>query len=201
MIHASTSEIYGDPKESPQEESYHGNVNCYGPRACYDEGKRAAEALVYDHRNMFNTDCRIVRIFNTYGPFMSADDGRVVSNFINQALNEKPITIYGNGKQTRSFCYVDDLIEGIFNLSQLESYDAGPINLGNDQEFSLLELCKKIELLIGKRLKLSYLPLPVNDPKIRRPDIKKAKSILNWEPKINLDEGLKRSIKYFENLL
>ncbi len=201
LIHASTSEIYGDPKENPQTEKYYGNVNPYGPRSCYDEGKRAAESLAYDHTNMFKTDCRIVRIFNTYGPFMSADDGRVVSNFINQALKKQPITIYGDGNQTRSFCYVDDLIDGMFKLSQLESYSDGPMNLGNDKEFTLMELFKKIESLIGHDLEISYLPLPINDPKIRRPDIKKAKSILDWKPKINLDEGLKSSIKYFEKLL
>lgn len=197
FIQASTSEIYGDPLEHPQSESYWGNVNTVGDRSCYDEGKRAAETLCEDFRKHYKMDVTIFRIFNTYGPRMARDDGRVVSNFINQALANEPLTIYGDGSHTRSFCYVDDLIEGFVKVIQSNIPIVGPINLGNPQEFTVLELAEKIINMIGSSSKVIEKKLPNDDPKRRQPNINKAGQILNWEPKINLEEGLTKTIEYF----
>jgi UDP-glucuronate decarboxylase len=198
ILQASTSEVYGDPEVSPQPESYVGSVNSYGPRACYDEGKRAAEALLYDYRRIHQVDTRIIRIFNTYGPNMSVDDGRVVSNFIVQALRGDDITIYGDGSQTRSFCYVDDLIEGM--LTVFNSNIQTPVNVGNPGEFTMLELAQKVLQITRSKSKLKFLPLPKDDPKQRRPNITLAKS-LNWEPNISLDKGLQPTVEYFRGRL
>ena len=195
VLQTSTSEIYGDPLEHPQTETYRGNVNTLGPRACYDEGKRVAETLFMDYRRTYELPIRIVRIFNTYGPSMDKDDGRVVSNFIMQALNNKPITIYGSGKQTRSFCYVSDLVEGLYRM--MESNTIGPINLGNPGEFTILELAQKVIRLIKSKSKIEYKELPQDDPRQRKPNITLAKKTLKWEPKIQLEEGLKKTIDYF----
>jgi UDP-glucuronate decarboxylase len=199
LLHASTSEIYGDPLVHPQTESYLGNVNTTGPRACYDEGKRAAETLCADFTRLGRVDARLVRIFNTYGPFMRDDDGRVVTNFIIQSMNNTPITIYGKGQQTRSFCFVDDLIEGFIRVLALPS-NQGPINLGNPNEFTMLELAAEVQRLIGSNQPFSYQPMPIDDPRQRQPDITKAKKFLQgWEPKIQLSEGLSKTIEYFKN--
>ena len=196
VFQASTSEVYGDPQVHPQPESYWGNVNPIGRRSCYDEGKRCAETLFFDYHRENKVDIRVVRIFNTYGPRMHPNDGRVVSNFIVQALKGEDLTIYGDGTQTRSFCYVDDLIEGFIRfMAQTES--VGPMNLGNPGEFTMLQLAEKILKLVGGKSKIVHKPLPSDDPKQRRPDITLAKQILNWEPTIQLDEGLKRTIEYF----
>jgi len=197
FIQASTSEIYGDPLVHPQNEEYWGNVNSIGDRSCYDEGKRAAETLCEDFRKHYKMDVTILRIFNTYGPRMARDDGRVVSNFINQALINEPLTIYGNGSHSRSFCYVDDLIEGFIKVVRSNFPVVGPINLGNPQEFTVLELAEKIINMVGSSSKVIEKKLPNDDPKRRRPNINKAVQILNWEPKINLDEGLTKTIEYF----
>jgi UDP-glucuronate decarboxylase len=199
ILQASTSEIYGDPLEHPQKESYKGSVNTLGPRACYDEGKRVAETLFMDYYRVYNLPIKIVRIFNTYGPGMDKDDGRVISNFIMQALTNKPITIYGEGKQTRSFCYVSDLVEGLYKL--MESNTIGPVNLGNPEEFTMLELAKKVIKLIGSKSKIEYKELPQDDPRQRKPDITLAKKTLKWEPKIQLEEGLIKTIDYFKWLI
>lgn len=199
ILQASTSEVYGDPKEHPQKESYWGNVNPIGPRSCYDEGKRAAETLFYDYRQQLGLDSKIVRIFNTYGPRMSANDGRVVSNFIVQALLNKDITIYGNGSQTRSFCYVDDLINGIIKMMETPKDFFGPVNLGNPDEFTIKQLAELVIELTGSKSKLVYKKLPKDDPLQRKPDISIAKDVLNWKPKIKLEEGLKSTIEYFRN--
>ncbi|MCX7632251.1 MAG: SDR family oxidoreductase [Turneriella sp.] len=198
LLHASTSEIYGDPQVHPQPESYWGNVNPIGVRSCYDEGKRAAETLCADYRRHKNLDVRIFRIFNTYGEFMHPDDGRVISNFCVAALTQKPLPVYGSGQQTRSFCYVSDLVEGILLLAQLprKLYD-GPVNLGNPREFTILELVKLLEKILGRTLAIEYHPLPADDPKMRRPDISRAKSLLGWQPQVVLEEGLRRTLKYF----
>ncbi len=198
IFQASTSEVYGDPLEHPQGESYRGNVNTIGPRACYDEGKRVAETLFFDYHRAHGMEIRVARIFNTYGPNMAANDGRVVSNFIIQALKGEDITIYGDGQQTRSFCYVSDLIEGFYRLMNHPTL-AGPVNLGNPGEFTMKELAEKIIALTGSKSKIVYKPLPEDDPKQRKPDIALAKSQLGWEPKIVLDEGLKKTIEYFRN--
>ena len=195
---ASTSEVYGNPKESPQSESYHGYVNPVGPRSCYDEGKRVAETLCLDYQRIHNLDIRIMRIFNTYGPRMKPNDGRVVSNFIYQALQKKSLTIYGDGLQTRSFCYVDDLIDGMINL--MNSNINSPVNIGNPQEITILELAKKIREKINPNLEIVFKPLPQDDPLKRQPDITKAKRYLDWEPKISLDNGLDKTISWFKNL-
>ena len=197
IIQASTSEIYGDPMESPQKETYWGNVNPIGIRSCYDEGKRAAETLCFDYRRQFNIDSRVIRIFNTYGPNMSIDDGRVVSNFIVQAIRGEPITIYGDGKQTRSFCYVSDLVDGIYKLLVLNHQIEGPINLGNPNEFTMIELAKKVIELTNSKSEIVYEELPLDDPRSRRPDISLANKILNWSPKIDINEGINLSIDYF----
>jgi UDP-glucuronate decarboxylase len=196
VVHASTSEVYGDPTETPQNESYRGNVNSYGPRACYDEGKRAAEALCYDYKNSLGKDVRLVRIFNTYGPQMDIQDGRVITNFVHQALSGKPLTIYGNGSQTRSFCYVSDLVAGITKLASLDANPGTPVNLGNPNEFTILELAKKVQERFGCHLE--FKSLPVDDPLQRRPDISLAKRLLGWSPTIELDEGLDKTIAYFK---
>jgi UDP-glucuronate decarboxylase len=197
ILQASTSEVYGDPDISPQPESYWGNVNPIGIRSCYDEGKRAAETLCSDYRRQFGVDSRIVRIFNTYGPNMAIADGRVVSNFIVQALTNQPITIYGDGSQSRSFCYVDDLVEGIIKLFFLESNPNSPINLGNPVEFTMLQLAREVIRLTESRSSIQMLPLPLDDPKQRCPDITKAKEVLEWKPTISLEEGLLKTIEYF----
>lgn len=197
LLQASTSEIYGDPLVHPQPESYLGNVNTTGPRACYDEGKRAAETLCADFTRLGRVDARLVRIFNTYGPHMRGDDGRVVTNFLLQAMSGKPLTVYGAGQQTRSFCYVDDLIEGFVRVLALPE-NHGPINLGNPNEFTMLQLAEAVQRLVGSSLPLRFEPLPADDPKQRRPDIAKARRLLDgWEPKIQLAEGLARTAAYF----
>ncbi len=193
---ASTSEVYGDPKLHPQPESYWGNVNPIGVRSCYDESKRAAESLTYAYMRKHDLDVRVVRIFNTYGPFMQADDGRVVSNFIVQALKGRDLTIYGKGKQTRSFCYIDDLVDGIIKL--IESDYKLPLNLGNPSEFTVKRLASLVIKLTNSKSKIKYLPLPEDDPQKRRPDITKVKKILSWQPKVSLEQGLKKTIDYFK---
>lgn len=200
VFQASTSEVYGDPHVHPQPEGYWGNVNPIGIRSCYDEGKRAAETLFYDYHRQNGVDIRIVRIFNTYGPRMNPDDGRVVSNFIVQALRGEDITIYGDGSQTRSFCYVDDLIEGFLRLMGQDDV-IGPVNIGNPGEFTMIELAEKVLEKVDGCSKLTYHPLPGDDPKQRKPDISLAKEALDWEPTISLDEGLDRTIAYFRELL
>jgi len=193
---ASTSEVYGDPQVHPQTEEYNGNVNIVGMRSCYDESKRISESLVYAYMRKHNLDVRVVRIFNTYGPKMRLDDGRVISNFIRQALKGEDLTVYGEGKQTRSFCYIDDLIEGI--LKMMEADYKMPLNLGNPQEIKIIDLANLVLKLTNSKSKIKFLPLLENDPKRRCPDIKKAKSILNWQPKVFLEEGLKKTIEYFK---
>ena len=197
ILQASTSEVYGDPTIHPQQEAYWGNVNPIGPRSCYDEGKRVAETLMMDYYRQYKVDIRIIRIFNTYGPKMALNDGRVVSNFILQALEGKEITIYGDGSQTRSFCYVDDLIEGMVRMMSTDGL-TGPINLGNPVEFSVLELAEKVIALTGSRSKIVYKPLPQDDPTQRKPDITLAAQKLFWFPKTDLEAGLKKTIAYFE---
>jgi UDP-glucuronate decarboxylase len=201
IIQASTSEIYGDPTQSPQKESYWGNVNPIGIRSCYDEGKRAAETLCFDYRRQYNLDTRVIRIFNTYGPNMAIGDGRVVSNFIVQALRNEPINIYGDGKQTRSFCYVSDLVEGVYKLLQLEDNPDTPINLGNPNEFTILELAKAVIEITKSKSELVNNPLPLDDPKQRCPDISLAKSTLNWQPTIELREGIEKTAAYFKQII
>jgi len=196
ILQASTSEVYGDPTVHPQTEEYWGNVNPIGIRSCYDEGKRVAETLFMDYHRQNKVDIRIVRIFNTYGPRMHPNDGRVVSNFIVQALQNKDITVYGDGSQTRSFCFASDLVEAIL-LTMEQTQSVGPINIGNPGEFTILELAEKVIKLTGSKSKIIKEPLPSDDPKHRQPDISKAKKFLNWEPKINLEEGLALTIEYF----
>lgn len=201
ILQASTSEVYGDPLEHPQKESYRGNVNIIGPRACYDEGKRVAETLMFDYHRKWGMEIKVARIFNTYGPKMAKDDGRVVSNFIIQALKNKPITIYGKGNQTRSFCHVSDLIGGLVKLMNSPKNFTGPVNLGNPKEFTIKELAEKTIKLSGNKSKFIYRSLPQDDPKQRRPDITFARRKLKWEPKIKLNDGLKETIKYFRRKL
>ena len=201
IFQASTSEVYGDPTQHPQTESYWGNVNPIGPRSCYDEGKRCAETLFFDYFRQHNLDIKVGRIFNTYGPRMRPDDGRVVSNFIVQALTGKDITVYGKGDQTRSFCYVDDLVEGILRLMTTEKGFNGPMNLGNPGEYSILEIAEIVVELVDSKSGIIFEALPEDDPKQRQPDISLAKSKLNWEPKTQLKEGLNKTIQYFETLL
>jgi UDP-glucuronate decarboxylase len=197
---ASTSEVYGDPTVHPQSESYWGNVNTIGFRSCYDEGKRCAETLYFDYHRQNGVDIRVVRIFNTYGPRMLADDGRVVSNFIVQALKGENLTVYGDGSQTRSFCYVDDLIEGFVRLMNQDK-TVGPVNLGNPGEFTMLQLADLVLRKVGGKSKITNLPLPSDDPKQRRPDITLAKEVLGWEPKVPLEQGLERTIEYFRQAI
>lgn len=201
IFQASTSEVYGDPAIHPQPESYWGNVNPIGPRSCYDEGKRCAETLFFDYYRQHSLDIRVARIFNTYGPRMHPNDGRVVSNFIVQALKGEPITIYGEGQQTRSFCYVDDLIDGIVRFVDAEPGFAGPINLGNPSEFTIRELAQQVLDIVGEKSKLVFCPLPADDPTQRKPDIALAREKLGWEPRVKLEEGLKKTVSYFEDLL
>lgn len=201
ILQASTSEVYGDPKTSPQSEPYWGNVNPIGPRACYDEGKRCAETLFFDYQRQHGVDIRVVRIFNTYGPRMHPKDGRVVSNFILQALQNQPITIYGDGSQTRSFCYVDDLITAMIACMRTPEAADGPTNIGNPTEISILDLARLIIEMTGSRSKIVCHPLPQDDPVQRRPDITRAKNILGWQPRVPLEEGLRRTVNYFENIL
>lgn len=201
IFQASTSEVYGDPEEHPQPESYWGRVNPVGPRSCYDEGKRCAETLFFDYHRQHNLDIKVVRIFNTYGPRMHPNDGRVVSNFIVQALKGEDITIYGDGQQTRSFCYVDDMIEGFVRMMNSEDGFTGPVNMGNPGEFTILELAENVLRLVGGKSKLSFNPLPMDDPKQRQPNITLAKEKLGWEPKVMLEDGLKETIAYFHKLL
>mgnify|MGYP001815631496 FL=1 len=197
ILQASTSEVYGDPELHPQPESYWGNVNPIGIRSCYDEGKRCAETLFFDYRRQHGLPIKVARIFNTYGPRMLANDGRVVSNFIVQALQGNDITIYGDGSQTRSFCYVDDLVDGLIRLMESDEEITGPINLGNPGEFSIKELAEKVLALVDNGSKLVYEPLPEDDPTQRQPNIEQAKEVLGWEPKIPLNEGLPKTVDYF----
>lgn len=201
IFQASTSEVYGDPTEHPQPEAYWGNVNPIGPRSCYDEGKRCAETLFMDYKRQHGLDVKVARIFNTYGPRMHPNDGRVVSNFIVQALKGEPITIYGDGQQTRSFCYVDDMTNAFEQLMNTPPEFNGPMNLGNPSEFTILELAEKVLSLTHSRSTLKYEPLPTDDPIQRQPDIQLAKETLNWEPQVTLDDGLKPTIEYFKRIL
>jgi UDP-glucuronate decarboxylase len=200
IFQASTSEVYGDPGVHPQPESYWGNVNPIGPRSCYDEGKRCAETLFFDYHRQHGLAIKVARIFNTYGPRMHPNDGRVVSNFIMQALEGEPITIYGDGSQTRSFCYVDDMIDAFVALMASPRDVTGPVNLGNPVEFTIRELAEKVVALTGSRSRIEYRPLPSNDPRQRQPDIALARSKLGWEPAVGLDEGLRRTIDYFRSV-
>ncbi|WP_207477954.1 UDP-glucuronic acid decarboxylase family protein [Arenibaculum pallidiluteum] len=201
ILQASTSEVYGDPSVHPQPESYWGNVNPIGPRSCYDEGKRCAETLFFDYRRQHGVPIKVMRIFNTYGPRMHPNDGRVVSNFIVQALQNQPITVYGNGSQTRSFCYVDDLIEGMIRLMATPDEVTGPVNIGNPGEFTIRQLAEKVIAMTGSKSEIVSLPLPQDDPKQRRPDITLAKQLLDWEPRIPLEQGLVRTIEHFRSLI
>jgi len=200
ILQASTSEVYGDPAVHPQTEDYRGNVNCIGIRSCYDEGKRCAETLFFDYHRQHNLNIRVVRIFNTYGPRMHPNDGRVVSNFVLQALNNRDITVFGDGSQSRSFCYVDDLIDGLIRMMNTSNDFTGPVNIGNPNEFSILELAEKVIELTGSTSKIIFQPLPEDDPLQRRPNIDLAREKLGWEPKIQLQEGLERTIAYFRSL-
>ena len=201
ILQASTSEVYGDPDVHPQVESYWGRVNPIGPRSCYDEGKRCAETLFFDYHRQHHLDVKVVRIFNTYGPHMHPKDGRVVSNFIVQALRGEDITIYGDGTQTRSFCYVDDLVDGLIRMMDTEDGFTGPVNLGNPVESTILALAERVISLVGTKTKLIFRPLPQDDPKQRQPDISLARSKLDWVPKVQLDDGLRETISYFRALL
>lgn len=201
ILQASTSEVYGDPSVHPQPENYNGNVNPIGPRACYDEGKRCAETLFFDYRRQLNLDIKVIRIFNTYGPRMQPNDGRVVSNFIIQALTNQDITIYGDGSQTRSFCYVDDLVGGAIAMMESRQGFCGPVNLGNPVEFTMEELARKLIELSGSKSRLTNKPLPEDDPRHRKPDVSLAMKELNWQPTVDLEAGLKPTIEYFEKLL
>ncbi|UCG05422.1 MAG: SDR family oxidoreductase, partial [Desulfobacterales bacterium] len=201
ILQASTSEVYGDPTVHPQTEEYWGNVNCIGLRSCYDEGKRCAETLFFDYFRQHKLKIKVVRIFNTYGPRMHPNDGRVVSNFILQALRNQDITVYGDGNQTRSFCYVEDMIQGIIRMMNASDQFTGPVNLGNPEEYSILELAQKIIELTDSTSKIVYRPLPENDPLQRQPNIELAKQQLDWEPRIDLEEGLRHTIDYFRRLI
>ena len=201
IFQASTSEVYGDPDVHPQPETYRGNVNCIGPRSCYDEGKRCAETLFFDYHRQHNLKVKVARIFNTYGPRMHLNDGRVVSNFIVQALQGNPITVFGDGNQTRSFCYVDDLIDGFIRLFDSPDDFTGPVNLGNPGEFTILELAEKVIAMTGSKSEIVFKPLPADDPRQRQPDITLAKQVLGWEPKVALEKGLEKTIGYFDELL
>jgi UDP-glucuronate decarboxylase len=201
LLQASTSEVYGDPSISPQPEEYWGNVNPIGIRSCYDEGKRAAETLCFDYKRQYDLDTRVIRIFNTYGPHMAIADGRVVSNFIVQALTDEPITIYGDGSQSRSFCYVTDLVRGIVQIMNLKKTLDSPVNLGNPNEFTMQELANRVISLTGSNSKIVYKELPGDDPRQRRPDISKAREVLGWKPEVQLDQGLNLTIDYFKREL
>ena len=199
VFFASTSEVYGDPEVHPQQEDYRGNVSCIGPRSCYDEAKRYGESLSMIYNRTYGVDTRIVRIFNTYGPRMRPEDGRVIPNFFSQALSKKPLTIYGDGKQTRSLCYVRDEVEGLFKL--MESKETRPVNVGNPKELTILELAETINKLLGNTAGVEFKPLPTDDPQRRKPDITRAKEVLNWEPKVSLAEGLQKTFEYFRDEL
>ena len=201
ILQSSTSEVYGDPQIHPQPESYWGNVNPIGFRSCYDEGKRCAETLFFDYHRQYRTQIKVVRIFNTYGPRMHPNDGRVVSNFIVQAIRGEDITIYGSGQQTRSFCYVDDLIDALVKMMETPTEFVGPINLGNPGEFTMLELAEKVMKHTRSKSKLVFRPLPEDDPKQRKPDISMARESLQWEPRVSLDDGLKETVAYFQKTL
>ena len=201
ILQASTSEVYGDPEIHPQPEKYWGHVNPVGLRSCYDEGKRCAETLFFDYHRQHELKIKVARIFNTYGPRMHPDDGRVVSNFIMQALKNEPITIYGNGSQTRSFCFVDDLVDAFIRLMNTDDAITGPVNLGNPREFTIKQLAEMIIDLIGSRSTLDYKPLPVDDPQQRKPDITMAKKLLDWEPTVQLNDGLRKTLQYFADML
>lgn len=201
ILQASTSEVYGDPTVHPQPESYWGNVNPIGPRSCYDEGKRCAETLFFDYHRQFQTQIKVARIFNTYGPRMHPADGRVVSNFVVQALNGDPITIYGDGTQTRSFCYVDDLVEGLMRLMETGTEVTGPVNLGNPVEFTMIQLAERVLDIVGYRSKLLYRELPADDPRQRKPDIDLARRLLGWQPEVQLETGLQYTVEYFRAAL
>lgn len=201
VLQASTSEIYGDPEVHPQREDYWGRVNPIGPRSCYDEGKRCAETLFFDFNRQYGLPIKVARIFNTYGPRMQPDDGRVVSNFIVQALLQRPLTIFGNGSQTRSFCYVDDLVDGLVRFMDTSTDVTGPINIGNPKEFTVLELAKMVIEMTGSKSTIEFLPLPQDDPRQRQPDIALARQTLNWEPTVPLASGLAKTITYFEQLI
>jgi UDP-glucuronate decarboxylase len=201
ILQASTSEVYGDPAVHPQTEDYWGNVNCIGPRSCYDEGKRCAETLFFDYYRQHQLNIRVVRIFNTYGPRMHPNDGRVVSNFIMQALTGRDITVFGAGSQTRSFCYVDDMVEGIYRMMNNSNGFIGPVNLGNPHEFTILELAERVIQLTGSRSKIVNKPLPTDDPTQRRPSIELARQKLGWQPTIELEQGLERTIAHFKNFI
>ena len=201
VVQASTSEVYGDPTESPQSETYWGNVNPIGIRSCYDEGKRAAETLCFDYKRQYQVDARVIRIFNTYGPRMAVGDGRVVSNFIVQALQGQDITIYGDGSQTRSFCYVDDLVEGIRRMLNLSNSIDAPVNLGNPSEFSMIQLANRVIEISGSKSQIKYEDLPQDDPKQRKPNIGKAQALLGWQPNVELDEGIEKTMQYFKRVL
>lgn len=201
ILQTSTSEVYGDPLEHPQKESYRGNVNPIGVRACYDEGKRAAETLFFDFNRIYSTKIKVVRIFNTYGPNMDSYDGRVVSNFIIQSLKGEDITVYGDGSQTRSFCYIDDMIEGLYRMMNSREDFLGPVNLGNPEEFTILDLAQKVIQKTNSESEIIFCPLPSDDPSKRKPDISLAKKELDWEPNVKLDEGLDKTIEYYSNLL
>jgi UDP-glucuronate decarboxylase len=199
FVQASTSEVYGDPEEHPQPEDYRGHVNCTGSRACYDEGKRAAEALAFDYLRAARVDVRVARIFNTYGPRMRADDGRIVSNMIVQALEGRPMTVYGTGRQTRSFCYVSDLVRGLLALAETEPTPPGPLNLGNPAEFTVMQLAQLVREIVGSSSPIVHRPLPEDDPRRRRPDIRRARALLGWSPRIGLDQGLPETVDWFSN--
>jgi UDP-glucuronate decarboxylase len=201
ILQASTSEVYGDPAIHPQTEDYWGNVNPIGPRSCYDEGKRCAETLFFDYRRQHNLLIKVARIFNTYGPGMHPNDGRVVSNFVVQALQNQDITVYGEGQQTRSFCYVDDLVDGLMRLMETGAEVTGPVNLGNPAEFTIRQLAETVIRLTGASSKIVYRPLPQDDPRQRQPDITLAKKLLDWSPRVKLQEGLIKTIAYFDELL
>lgn len=200
ILQASTSEVYGDPMEHPQKESYRGNVNTIGPRACYDEGKRVAETLMFDYHRKWGLEIKVARIFNTYGPRMACNDGRVVSNFIVQALEENPLTIYGDGSQTRSFCYVSDMVEGLIKLMESPANFIGPVNLGNSGEFTVKELSEKIIKVTNSKSKIIFKKLPEDDPRQRKPDIELSRKILSWSPKVRLEDGLTETINYFRGV-
>ena len=200
FVFASTSEVYGDPLEHPQKESYFGNVNPIGVRSCYDEGKRFAEATLFAYQRRFNLDIRIARIFNTYGPYMNKNDGRVISNFINQAITNRPITVYGDGKQTRSCCYVTDMVEGLVLLGQIDNLKKEIINVGNPEEKTINEIAKEIKTLVNSNSEVVFKPIGQDDPKKRCPDITKAKKLLGWNPQVSLEEGLKLTIEYFKSI-
>jgi UDP-glucuronate decarboxylase len=201
ILQASTSEVYGDPEVHPQREDYWGHVNPVGPRACYDEGKRCAETLFFDYHRQHGLKVKVARIFNTYGPRMHPGDGRVVSSFVVRGLRGEPLTVYGDGGQTRSFCYVDDLVDGLVRLMGTDDAVTGPVNLGNPAECTILELAEKVLHLTGSRSRLAFAPLPADDPVRRRPDIARARELLGWEPAVPLDEGLERTVAYFRDLL